>query len=230
MHSRLLHFIGGMYIALLWSSAACLISGDTRVQNSNLFMDAVLLQRMPMFVRYDGLDPATLDAIPVVVHIKNWAGHKFKANFTINSVTGLSKGVHRLRDCAPVGIRSGNITVGCNIHFDGVHISLNGVGQGDSMFKNTHQVTATATLGNSFALVEAAGREPHKPGSLVRFSLAQMNLTVIPGNNIDLGKDRLAVFNMNLKKDLTSRVAELISGRYKSTLAQAIQSVYLPPV
>lgn len=57
-----------------------------------------------------------------------------------------------------------------------------------------------------------------------------MNITVTHDDNIALSSDREAEFNMNVKRELTTRIDALIKDKYVPLLSKAIATVDLPPI
>ncbi|XP_018495506.1 uncharacterized protein LOC108864405 [Galendromus occidentalis] len=203
--------------------------GDSRVSNANLFIDTLLLGRMPKLAPFEGIEPYEMDPVFVRVNIKNTFGHRFKANFSSTTVTGLSK-VKRFNDCSRAAIRNGNITITCTVNFKEIEIFLDGFGDGDTTLKRSHRVQAKATFDETYALIEIAGPNRNEPGSLMRFDLSTIKLIIEPAESISLSSDRLAEFRMNLNNELSDRMKVLFDGKYKKVLENAISTVNLPPV
>jgi len=204
-------------------------SATTTVDNANLYIDTILKSFMPVESQSEYLDPTTLGPIQVIVTDKSWMQHKFRANFSITEVKGLSNGVFRYNDCSPPGIVSGYVVVGCYIRFSGINIKLEGMGYGDTVIKKDHAISAKVTLGDSNALVEAMGPQSHAPGSLRKFQLAKLAFT-ISTENIDLTSKRMDALKSLIDKELTRTVTSLLTTRYFKALDASIRKVNLPPV
>ena len=64
------------------------------------------------------------------------------------------------------------------MHFKEIRIILDGFGEGDTTFKKSHRVQADATFDKTYALIEIAGPEANRPGSLTRFGIVKIPLEI----------------------------------------------------
>lgn len=139
---------------LLWSFLVGGAFAGTKT-DSNMYMDTLLSMIVPDKARSLGLDLVAVPNFRFKVKSTAVTNKDMKAEFHSGKLLGVvSPGLIRRGDCSAPGWLGSNITIGCYLSLDALHLSYLGSAKGDSLFNTNKSITLDVVPTNANAFIE----------------------------------------------------------------------------
>lgn len=207
------------------------VSWAASVQDSNAFMDQVLLQKMPSLVRSNSrLYPnVTIPEFKFKVQSTAVSNRDLKAKMKEGAVQGFEKGVRRITDCnAPARI-AGNTSISCILDFGGIYTTFLAKTEGDDLLGRDKRVPVNVTVVDTTGRFEASAA-PNKAAIVRTFHIERIRLRTVYGDNLHLNDARRAAFLQNIEEKVTAVLYDTLYNDYMNLLGRAVEGASFPRV
>lgn len=191
---------------------------ETRVNDSNNYIDMVLQQRMPrLFNMSSQLYPsAPIPSFTFTVYKTAFTNRDLKVNVTEGAFKNFDWAIRRVGDCNPV-VEDRNTSISCNLEFNGIAADLVALTQGDTIFGSVKTVNIEAVVYNTTGRLElTSGR--YRPAYLRAFYVEDVNFDIKPTDNLYLNGVRTRNFKTLVTNKLKGEFYKHIYGVYKRLL------------
>lgn len=151
-HEEAMAFVSLLCVTLFFSGA---FAGSK--QDANFFVDSVLRDHLPRYVRERSIDPKPLAAFVVKVKSTSLTNREFKAEFKPGMLYGLSSALKRQGDCGVPGWQGTNVTAGCYVTLAGLRITYDGSAKGFDLVGTKKDFKLDLVVENTNAFLEVTG-------------------------------------------------------------------------
>ncbi|CAN7941427.1 unnamed protein product [Ixodes hexagonus] len=198
-------------------------------QDSNLYLDSVLIDHLPGNVRSLNLDPAALPELKVRVKSSFVSNRELKAELRKGAVHGLSTALRRRGECAAPGYQGPDVTVGCYVNLDGVRVSYEVKAKGHNFAGIKATYNLDLYVQNSNAFVEVTSRPP-QAGVLKTLTLSGVDFRIVHGKNLGLNNKRQKEYDDALRSSVQGALLSLFYGKFRDALNLSVSRVAFPRV
>ncbi|KAG0422216.1 hypothetical protein HPB47_001958 [Ixodes persulcatus] len=123
--------------------------------DSNVYIDSIVSTVLPANARSLGLDSVDVASYAFIVKSTSLTNRDLHAEFHGGKLVGLvSPGLVRWGDCSAPGWQGFNVTLGCYLSLDNLHLSYVGSAKGDSVLNTNKTISLNVVPVKSSAFIE----------------------------------------------------------------------------
>lgn len=196
--------------------------------DSNMYMDTLLSMIVPDKARSLGLDLVAVPNFRFKVKSTAVTNKDMKAEFHSGKLLGVvSPGLIRRGDCSAPGWLGSNITIGCYLSLDALHLSYLGSAKGDSLFNTNKSITLDVVPTNANAFIETTSTLGGRP-TLRTWRILPINFVIGTSPALSLNSARKKAFNDEVSKNAQTAILNVLLIGYKQALEASVQSTRMP--
>ncbi|XP_029827026.2 uncharacterized protein LOC115312287 [Ixodes scapularis] len=218
--------MGLLQLVLFCGFIAGVLAGSK--YDSNVYIDSIVSTVLPTNARSLGLDSVDVPSYAFIVKstsLTNWDLH---VEFHGGKLVGLvSPGLVRWGDCSAPGWQGFNVTLGCYLSLDNLHLSYVGSAKGDSVLNTNKTLSLNVVPVKSSAFIEVTSGSGGIP-SLRTWLIRPLNFSVGVTKPLTLNDQRKTAFQSEIAKHSQAALLNVLLVRFKEAVERSVRSVKMP--